>query len=302
MDNDKVEEALETLDQLCFSLWNAKTGTISDETLARLPLSLVTLDHQSVFSGVAPRYFMPWTEGDLQRYERNLVPEAGNERISTSERTLKYGCTMGFDLSRPWGSGGEWAETMSYRFLEEVDMAPRKGTKGDRLPLRSLTGWRHSYAIPDEAPIPQPWYIERECYQWGPCCYWTLHGNKYPHVKASMFHGVDGVDGMIIREEIMVIILVMISRLENEDYAKHAVVPVMLFSFMRNHKGRILLAHCLENKLVVEMSPLYPFNVGEEGWDDSLALFTRYQVAGPSSLDTNEFPAGGRRSRIAAIR
>lgn len=41
-----------------------------------------------------------------------------------------------------------------------------------------------------------------------------------------MFHGVDGVDGMILREEVMVIVLVMISRLLNEKFEKHAVVPV----------------------------------------------------------------------------
>ena len=53
-----------------------------------------------------------------------------------------------------------------------------------------------------------------------------MRGNKHPHVKASMFHGVDGIDGMILREEVMVILLVMISRLSNEDFKKHAVVPV----------------------------------------------------------------------------
>ncbi|RAK89177.1 hypothetical protein BO79DRAFT_254574 [Aspergillus costaricaensis CBS 115574] len=104
-----------------------------------------------------------------------------------------------------------------------------------------------------------------------------------------MFHGVDGIEEMVLREEILVIILVMISRLENKDFKNHAVVPVMLFSFMRNRRGRILLAHCLESRLVVEMSPLYPFEVGEEGWNDSLALFTRYQAAGPSSTDTTKF-------------
>lgn len=53
-----------------------------------------------------------------------------------------------------------------------------------------------------------------------------MRGSKHPHVKASMFHGVDGINGMILREELLVIILVMISRLENEKFRKHAVVPV----------------------------------------------------------------------------
>lgn len=66
----------------------------------------------------------------------------------------------------------------------------------------------------------------------------------------------------------------------------------MLFSFLRNHQGHTLFAHCLEKKLVVEMSPLYPFKVGEDGWDEFLTLFTRYQVARPSLLDTTNFPAG----------
>lgn len=47
-----------------------------------------------------------------------------------------------------------------------------------------------------------------------------------------MFHGVDGIDGMVLREEIMVIILVMISRLENKDFRKHAVVPVCHLHFL----------------------------------------------------------------------
>lgn len=66
----------------------------------------------------------------------------------------------------------------------------------------------------------------------------------------------------------------------------------MLFSFVRNRRGRILLAHCSKGRLIVQMSPLYPFNVREEGWDGFLALFTRYQVAGPSSADTTNVPAG----------
>ncbi|RAH58910.1 hypothetical protein BO85DRAFT_369246 [Aspergillus piperis CBS 112811] len=292
MDNDKAEEALETLEQTCSILWNAKTGTVPTEVLARLPLSLVSLDHQSVTSGLNVRYFIPWKEGDLRRYERNLAPVEGNERISCEENILLNGCPIGYRLSRPWGSGGEWAETMCSRLLTEVDIAPRKGTQGDMLALKSVTGWRHHIGIPDEPPIPQPWYIQRESYQWGPYCYWTLRGNKHPHVKASMFHGVDGTDGMVLREEIMVIILVMISRLENKDFRKHAVVPVMLFSFMRNRRGRILFAHCLGNRLVIEMSPLCPFEVEGEGWNDSLALFTRYQAAVPSSTDTTKFPVG----------
>lgn len=64
----------------------------------------------------------------------------------------------------------------------------------------------------------------------------------------------------------------------------------MLFSWMRNRHGRILLAHCLESSLVVEMSPLYPFEVGEEEWHDSLVLFTRYQAGGPSLSDTTKIP------------
>ncbi|GKZ86022.1 hypothetical protein AnigIFM56816_000872, partial [Aspergillus niger] len=225
MENAKAEEALETLERTCSILWNAKTGTIPAEVLARLPLSLVTLDHQSVISGVNVHYFTLWTEEDLRRYERNLAPVEGNERISCDETVLLNGCPMGYTLSRPWGSGGEWAETMCSRFVSEVDIAPRKGTKGDMLALKSLTGWRYSIGIPDDPPIPQPWYIQRESYEWGPCCYWTMRGNKHPHVKASMFHGVDGIDGMILREEVMVILLVMISRLSNEDFKKHAVVP-----------------------------------------------------------------------------
>ena len=44
--------------------------------------------------------------------------------------------------------------------------------------------------------------------------------------------GVDGIDGMILREEVMVILLVMISRLSNEDFKKHAVVPVCHLQFL----------------------------------------------------------------------
>lgn len=147
MDEAKAEGALETLERTCSILWNAKTGTIPAEVLARLPLSLVTLDHQSVISGVNVHYFTLWTEEDLRRYERNLAPVEGNERISCDETVLLIGCPMGYTLCRPWGSGGEWAETMCSRFVSEVDIAPRKGTKGDMLALKSLTGWRYSMYV-----------------------------------------------------------------------------------------------------------------------------------------------------------
>lgn len=47
----------------------------------------------------------------------------------------------------------------------------------------------------------------------------------------------------------------------------------MLFSFVTPRHGRIILAHNDGQKLVVRMSPLYPFFPQDK---DSLPLFTRY--------------------------
>lgn len=60
----------------------------------------------------------------------------------------------------------------------------------------------------------------------------------------------------------------------------------MLFSFMGEKQGRILLAHFDGKKLIVRMSELYRFLVEDH---DSLFLFTRYLASEINSLDTKWF-------------
>jgi len=64
----------------------------------------------------------------------------------------------------------------------------------------------------------------------------------------------------------------------------------MLFSFMDEKRGRILLAHFDGQKLVVRMSRLYRFLVEDHG---SLFLFARYLASEINSLDTKWFPKAG---------
>lgn len=156
MDNEKAEEALNTLNRICKALWKAPTGTVSTHMIDRLQLSLEKLDHQSVVRGEGVHYFLPWTEEDLRRYERNLAPGQENERIASTERVLKNGVSRGYDKSEPWGTGGEWAQTMCSRFLAEVDIAPRKGTENDELSLSCLTGWRYSRYVDSVRPLYEP--------------------------------------------------------------------------------------------------------------------------------------------------
>ncbi|PWY86706.1 hypothetical protein BO70DRAFT_422305 [Aspergillus heteromorphus CBS 117.55] len=288
-DSGEADVVLEKLETCYNVLLKAETGPIPPDVLCQLPVSLSMVSRESMACANNIKFFVPWSEEALERHPRNLAPGPENVRLSRTEKILKDGSQYFIGIGA-WHTY-RWASHMSSRLVEEVDIAPRMGTEDNRRPLKSLTGWRHSEAIPDEPTLPQPWFYKRDSYDWHPDFYWTLRGNTYPHIKITMHHGVDGVDGVLLREELLVIIVVMISRLESENFRQHVIVPIMMFSFMGTRHGRILLAHCTQDGLVIEMSALYPFLVGEEDWCSSLALFTRFLAAGPSRADTTRLPA-----------
>ncbi|KAE8332562.1 hypothetical protein BDV39DRAFT_200184 [Aspergillus sergii] len=66
--------------------------------------------------------------------------------------------------------------------------------------------------------------------------------------------------------------------MNKERFRKHLVISVMMFSFMGERRGRIILAHFdgENGRLVVHMSRLYRF-LAED--DDSLPLFTPYAAS-----------------------
>ncbi|PYH93838.1 hypothetical protein BO71DRAFT_441437 [Aspergillus ellipticus CBS 707.79] len=244
------------------SLLDREIGGISFQALRDLQIHVSLLDRQSVCfaKGIAAheQFFVPLSEEVLRKHERNLAPCPENSRIESEENVLQNSTPFIKKIGDDSTHG--WASTMCQRLFTEADLAPRKGTEEDKQPLKSLTGWRRSETV-------GPWYDWRVSGKWRPRFSCPMPGGKHPHAKVVMYHDVGGVEGEVLKEELLVIIVVMVNRLMNERYMKHAIIPIMLFSFMGKRHGRILLAHCTKEQLVLKISPLYRFMVEEEDWE-----------------------------------
>lgn len=97
-----------------------------------------------------------------------------------------------------------------------------------------------------------------------------------PHMMASMKHHYQHDDGILFVSEIEVIVALMIVRLLNGSLPGHNIVPVMLFSFTGDKRGRILQAHLNEKSLVIRKSDFYDFSPSV---DSHLNIFLQYMMS-----------------------
>ncbi|KAB8231922.1 uncharacterized protein BDW43DRAFT_320563 [Aspergillus alliaceus] len=113
---------------------------------------------------------------------------------------------------------------------------------------------------------------------WRAVYHWRPWYDEDPHIKICQYHGIIGSPGQLLREELLIIVGTMCTLMNREKFRKHLVIPVMMFSFIGERHGRIILAHFngQGQRLVVHMSKLYRFLAEDE---DSLALFTRYAAS-----------------------
>lgn len=96
-------------------------------------------------------------------------------------------------------------------------------------------------------------------------------------MMASMRHDYEYDDNSLFVGEIEVIVALMIVRLISGSFLPdHNVVPVMLFSFTGDKRGRILQAHMNESSLFIRASQFYDFSPRV---DAHLSLFVRYMMS-----------------------
>ncbi|KAJ9409335.1 hypothetical protein DTO045G8_3103 [Paecilomyces variotii] len=105
---------------------------------------------------------------------------------------------------------------------------------------------------------------------------WHILGD-YPHLMLTVAHKSDGRREYLLRGELLTIAAVMISRLRSQRFAQHTVIPVMLFSFMGEKKGRIIQAHTNSRALVIRKSKLYDFST-VDNFRKFTTLFLRYMT------------------------
>ncbi|KAJ9247136.1 hypothetical protein DTO207G8_8284 [Paecilomyces variotii] len=105
---------------------------------------------------------------------------------------------------------------------------------------------------------------------------WHILGD-YPHLMLTVAHKSDGRREYLLRGELLTIAAVMISRLRSQRFAQHTVIPVMLFSFMGEKKGRIIQAHTNSQALVIRKSKLYDFST-VDNFRKFTTLFLRYMT------------------------
>ncbi|KAE8151535.1 hypothetical protein BDV25DRAFT_138770 [Aspergillus avenaceus] len=278
--NEQRENEWHALERLFKKLYDSSDSVIPADLLQSLPINLQPLDLETDDIPNTDRFFRPWSVVKLETHVRSTEVTEANEDVAVVESILKD------DTPRYKAMGGcktwEWASELCYRLMWEVAVAPRKGTEGDLQTIKTVYGWRCLPYLPDDYRF-QPWLCSQQG-SWYPKYYFYIPGNS-PHIKICMYHNADGVSGQILREELLAMLAAMISRLGQNKFRKHLIIPVctpnifsqlMLFSFVGKQHGRIFLAHFDGKGLVVRMSELYPFMAGEEDFHQNLFLFTRY--------------------------
>lgn len=103
-----------------------------------------------------------------------------------------------------------------------------------------------------------------------------------PHMMACMAHHYVHDDDTLFVSEIEVMVALMIVRLANGSFPSHNIIPVMLFSYTGDKRGRILQAYMSAKSLVIRKSDFFDFS---SRVDTHLDTFTRYMM-GPLRGET----------------
>lgn len=77
--------------------------------------------------------------------------------------------------------------------------------------------------LPDDDRFQRRFLAHRD--SWYPGDYW-IKSPDIPHIKICMYHNTNGKNGEILREELLVIIAAIASRMESERLKDHLVIPV----------------------------------------------------------------------------
>ena len=95
-----------------------------------------------------------------------------------------------------------------------------------------------------------------------------------PHIMATIAHGYPHDNGSLLLGEIQAIIALMTVRLNN-SFPEHNIVPVLLFSYTADKRGRVLQAYMSHTSLVIRATKFYDFIAKQ---DAHLKLLLQYMV------------------------
>ncbi|KAF7626663.1 hypothetical protein AFCA_012773 [Aspergillus flavus] len=267
----KREEIVKTLHEIYNSLNPLPMTIISPSTLANLSIDLHLFNPEG---HTATTFFRPLTAAQLAKYPKDLE----SYEVRHHQERKYSDLDKGADWYEAYGGRytlWDWGENICYMLAWELGIAPRLGTEKPR-PLNNIIKWRGSEGWPVESQyLPMSSSYNEH---WEPQYHWRPWREEDSHIKICQYHGIIGSDGQLLREELLVIVGTICTQMNKERFKKHLVIPVMMFSFMGERHGRIILAQFDgdSQKLVVHMSKLYRFLAEDE---DSLALFTRYAAS-----------------------
>ncbi|KAF9891859.1 hypothetical protein FE257_003344 [Aspergillus nanangensis] len=281
---DKHREAIQhMLETLLRQVYRTPVPIIPEHVQRLLAIDLQPLDLQATDDEELP-FFMPWTASRLANHEISAACIEATDALRQIDENLQvhHSPLFKFDSYRLWDLC-TWVRPMCQRLEWEVRYAPRTPTRGWFETIDSLSGWRCYDALPFCKRLQSIVDPNADSF-WCPENHWTLPGD-HPHIKISLYHSMVGIPGLMTRGELLTILAVMISRLERDHRRRHLIVPVMLFSFMGPRHGRILLAHFNGSKLIVRMTRMYRFLLGEHQFEENLFLFTRYLASATNPRD-----------------
>ncbi|CRG89828.1 hypothetical protein PISL3812_06867 [Talaromyces islandicus] len=221
-------------------------------------------------------FFTPMTkEALVSTYEMNLQSKKMADWYSELQKATDEGSKI-LNLMKVKSLDMK-PEIMCSRLRWGVEIVPRMGTEDNSKPLRVVTGWRETFHF-NFTPEFVPFVDRHTLPPYGCQHFWTKKG--YPHVKMCMHHGNDKPVKYLLLGEFLTIVATICTRLIDPALQNHAIVPVMMFSFIAPQHGRLILSHFDGNTLFIRMSETLEFSSkDEEAWE----TFIRYAAADVNS-------------------
>ncbi|KAL2823056.1 hypothetical protein BJX63DRAFT_426875 [Aspergillus granulosus] len=266
---NQEEERAQAFDLLCavFAELQKYPGMlIEPEILRNLPINVV-IKRFPLNEGMGDsEFFIPLSwEAITVIHRRNLETPEIAEKFSGIQEAADKGFPQYFnaDYQPRW---------LCWRLLWELEGVPRMGTNNNSQTLRTVTEWRSGgFSFAQEFYPYLRQYINPKYPKWMPGDHWTK--SRHPHVKVSMHGTYESHPMHPLRPELLTIIAAMCTRLMDDEYKEHSIIPVMMFSFMLPRHGRLFIANFDGHELTVRMSDTIPFASTDE---DSWASFIRY--------------------------
>ncbi|KAG2412941.1 hypothetical protein HFD88_010500 [Aspergillus terreus] len=121
-------------------------------------------------------------------------------------------------------------------------------------------------------------YITAKAYQ--------VKNGPYPHAKAMIYNNLNGVDGRVLRGEVMIALRMIIAQMRRARFLDHMIAPILLFSFMGPQHARLVEAYFDGTSLVMRPTRLFDLRKKDEA---TLKQFGQWFFGEPTG-DTKKLP------------